>query len=888
MNKYVIFPGNNAKPLLQPLLEKRGNWSEHDSSDFKCHFIFKPDQFSLKVTKIQELSLFTIQKYPNSVYNHLSCHKELTTKTGLLKNLRDYYSVNDSALNSNYQAFDTMPTSFLLTGQVEDSEHQNFINRFNEISIMRSNKERLPIKHCMKNIWIIKPAALNQGKGIEICRNLNVILKKMRDKPNGSLWVVQKYIEKPLLIAGRKFDIRVWALATGKRDLFYYKLGYVRTSSFEYDLEGKDTYIHLTNNCLQQYSDMYGAYEEGNTLSWDQLDLYLKEMFPQYNLNFSQHFAPRIKDLVIDSYLSCKKVIQKGKNKGVFELLGYDFLIDEDFRVWLLEVNTNPYLGEPNEYISKILPSMLDDMLALTVDVAFEPSQKYEVKENLFELIYCESGSVFSSKSLNKRQPFGTSFYPIPELAQKPLCRQCVAYKYDEEGKGSIFKDFLQLCKNLLKIEGSVVAEEYSDYMQKLTMCMKNWKNQPIDQNINCFNAFTYFFCYSRQGFYCEQDSLKLILRLFQDFNMPENVKILVINSISEICKTLVLKKFLVNNGLVACFVDNLLVDNSENVRKMCRKLLIQVSENPDRKIYVPGKSIEMKTIRESLLAQGGLVALVHLAQTKENFCKKLNSLLTTHFSLDELTKQVNIIKDNINQFGEFPRSLLSLDLKIIKSHLQNLINSKTEENLMKQQQAKKLREEQDRKLAEQEELIKQKQEEKKEKMKNYLKKKTLELKRHKSELERSAKLEKDIEARNFNDRKSAFLLKQSQKPLFQKKKFPEDKDLKLLEQAREKLYKKNKKKLIRDWSVFKKDMEKKIGKNKLMSKLARQVSKALNSYNVKRSSFCESYEKLPFFCGSGKQNFHSTIQFPMPKYVQEPVKRIDLLSKTLNKSEYK
>jgi len=253
MYKYVIFPGNNAKPLLQPLLEKRGNWSEHDSPDLKCHFIFKPEQFSLKVTKIQEQSLFTLQKLPNTVYNHLSNHKELTTKTGLLKNLREYYSVNDSALSSNYQAFDTLPTSFLLTGQVEDSELQSFINRFNEISTMRSNKERLPIKHCMKNIWIIKPAALNQGKGIELCRNLNVILKKMRDKPNGSLWVVQKYIEKPLLIAGRKFDIRVWALVTGKRELFYYKLGYVRTSSFEYDLEGSDTYIHLTNNCLQQY-----------------------------------------------------------------------------------------------------------------------------------------------------------------------------------------------------------------------------------------------------------------------------------------------------------------------------------------------------------------------------------------------------------------------------------------------------------------------------------------------------------------------------------------------------------------------------------------------------------------------------------------------------------
>lgn len=33
------------------------------------------------------------------------------------------------------------------------------------------------------------------------------------------------------------------------------------------------------------------------------------------------------------------------KRKNAFELFGYDFLIDEDLRTWLIEVNTNPYLG---------------------------------------------------------------------------------------------------------------------------------------------------------------------------------------------------------------------------------------------------------------------------------------------------------------------------------------------------------------------------------------------------------------------------------------------------------------------------------------------------------------------------------------------------------------
>lgn len=41
---------------------------------------------------------------------------------------------------------------------------------------------------------------------------------------------------------------------------------------------------------------------------------------------------------------------------NAFELFGFDFLIDEDFRTWLIEVNTNPYLGTPNEYMEKLVP----------------------------------------------------------------------------------------------------------------------------------------------------------------------------------------------------------------------------------------------------------------------------------------------------------------------------------------------------------------------------------------------------------------------------------------------------------------------------------------------------------------------------------------------------
>lgn len=65
-------------------------------------------------------------------------------------------------------------------------------------------------------MWLVKPANLNQGRGIEIFRKLSQITQFLGSKPLNSLWVVQKYIEKPLLYHGRKFDIRVWVLVTGR------------------------------------------------------------------------------------------------------------------------------------------------------------------------------------------------------------------------------------------------------------------------------------------------------------------------------------------------------------------------------------------------------------------------------------------------------------------------------------------------------------------------------------------------------------------------------------------------------------------------------------------------------------------------------------------------
>ena len=180
---------------------------------------------------------------------------------------------------------------------------------------------------------------MNQGRGIEIFKSLKDIQAFFNTQAANSFWVAQKYIEKPLLYYGRKFDIRVWVIVTAKMEIFFYRTPYMRTSSNEYVTDAFDNYIHLTNNCLQKHGDNFGRFEAGNTLPLDALQEYIDETFPQHGVSVEKNLIPRMKDLIIDTILSIKKSMNPKRRKNCFELFGYDFLIDEDYRTWLLEVS---------------------------------------------------------------------------------------------------------------------------------------------------------------------------------------------------------------------------------------------------------------------------------------------------------------------------------------------------------------------------------------------------------------------------------------------------------------------------------------------------------------------------------------------------------------------
>lgn len=71
----------------------------------------------------------------------------------------------------------------------------------------------------------------------------------------------------------------------------------------------------------------------GNTIGYEDLQKYLDEEYPEKEIEIYKHFIPRIKDLILDTFFSIKDDLKSCKRKSSFEFFGYDFLIDEDFRV---------------------------------------------------------------------------------------------------------------------------------------------------------------------------------------------------------------------------------------------------------------------------------------------------------------------------------------------------------------------------------------------------------------------------------------------------------------------------------------------------------------------------------------------------------------------------
>jgi len=56
-------------------------------------------------------------------------------------------------------------------------------------------------------------------------------------------------------------------------------------------------------------------------------------------------------------------------------------MMDEDFKVYLIEVNTNPCLELSSPLLARLIPHMLDNALRLVVDPLFPPPENFSQRK---------------------------------------------------------------------------------------------------------------------------------------------------------------------------------------------------------------------------------------------------------------------------------------------------------------------------------------------------------------------------------------------------------------------------------------------------------------------------------------------------------------------------
>ena len=115
----------------------------------------------------------------------------------------------------------------------------------------------------------MKSQQSSQGKKKRKWENMNLLAKELREI------VVQKYCENPLLVDGRKFDIRAYMIVVCMKPyLVLYQPGYVRMSLLPYSTEGfgkESKLTHLTNNSVQKAHPDYKNLKEKSIISIEAL-----------------------------------------------------------------------------------------------------------------------------------------------------------------------------------------------------------------------------------------------------------------------------------------------------------------------------------------------------------------------------------------------------------------------------------------------------------------------------------------------------------------------------------------------------------------------------------------------------------------------------------------
>lgn len=191
------------------------------------------------------------------------------------------------------------------------------------------------------NIYIVKPEASCQGKGIFLTKNFDDFTYENR-------YVAQEYIKNPLLIDGLKFDLRIYVLVAGCDPLriYLHKEGLGRFATEAYVLPNSTNLsnpcMHLTNYAINKNSDNFVFNDNsendgiGHKRSMTSIFKYLDDIGHD-----TQKLKKEIQNMIIKTLLAVQSSLahtykacqpDDPSNSMCFEILGLDVMLDSSLK----------------------------------------------------------------------------------------------------------------------------------------------------------------------------------------------------------------------------------------------------------------------------------------------------------------------------------------------------------------------------------------------------------------------------------------------------------------------------------------------------------------------------------------------------------------------------
>ena len=95
----------------------------------------------------------------------------------------------------------------------------------------------------------------------------------------------------------------------------------------------------------------------------------------------------QIKQQVAASCLSVQDIVDNRKN--TFEFYGYDFMVDDNLGVWLIEVNSSPSMETKDQpVLQRLVKAALTELPKVIIDYAKAKKSNETVDTGDFQLVY--------------------------------------------------------------------------------------------------------------------------------------------------------------------------------------------------------------------------------------------------------------------------------------------------------------------------------------------------------------------------------------------------------------------------------------------------------------------------------------------------------------------